>query len=231
MAASSSSVSSHVTFGSVLPHSSLNAFSDAFGRTLLLRGLNVSGDAKYPVQNPLAGTPGFYDVANISYVGKPFQTPEQAEEWWWKLRGWGVGVVRLVVVWEALEPREMGVYDEDYISYVHMLVHKANEAGLRVFIDGHQDCVCSPKLEGQDFSNAKSEVVTVYRWFWCAAVDIPSRRSRSYKVPCDMRGVARWAEDQQPVVNTVRKAVAHQLLQIRCCDDVYAVFCRRGVCT
>jgi hypothetical protein len=49
--------------------------------------------------------------------------------------------VRLVVCWEALEPREIGVYDEEYITYVYMLVQKAYEAGLSVFIDGHQDVV------------------------------------------------------------------------------------------
>jgi hypothetical protein len=138
----SSSISSNVTFDKVIPHAELNAFSDGHGRTLLLRGLNVSGDAKYPVVNPLAGTPEFYDVSNVSYTGKPFASPAQAEEWWQRLRSWGVGVVRLVIVWEALEPREMGVYDEEYISYVHMLVQKAEEVGLRVFIDGHQDVVC-----------------------------------------------------------------------------------------
>jgi hypothetical protein len=137
-----SSISSNVTFDSIIPHAELNTFSDDHGRTLLLRGLNVSGDAKYPIVNPLAGTPEFYDVSNVSYTGKPFASPAQAEEWWQRLRSWGVGVVRLVVVWEALEPREMGVYDEEYVSYVHMLVQKAEEVGLRVFIDGHQDVVC-----------------------------------------------------------------------------------------
>ena len=136
-----SNVSSNVTFGPVYPHTDLNAFADEHGRTLLLRGLNVSGDAKYPLDNPLAGTPEFYDTANVSYTGKPFRDAAEAEVWWARLRSWGVGVVRLVVTWEALEPREMGVYDEEYLRYLTMLVEKADAAGLKVFIDGHQDCV------------------------------------------------------------------------------------------
>jgi len=139
----SSSISSGVTFESVLPHAKLDAFADAHGRTLLLRGLNVSGDAKYPVSHALAGTPEFYDVSRVSYAGKPFADAREAEQWWARLRAWGIGVVRLVVCWEALEPREMGVYDDEYLAYVRMLVRTADEAGLSVFIDGHQDVVCT----------------------------------------------------------------------------------------
>lgn len=143
---SDSPISSNVTFDSVAPHSALNCFADSHGRTVLLRGLNVSGDAKYPANSPLAGTAEFYDPEHVSYVGKPFLDAEEAELWWRRLRSWGVGVVRLVVCWEALEPREMGVYDTRYMEYLHSIVEKANAAGLRVFIDGHQDCVraCLP---------------------------------------------------------------------------------------
>ncbi|RPA95490.1 glycoside hydrolase [Choiromyces venosus 120613-1] len=124
---------------SIRTHSSENAFTDDHRRTILLRGINVSGDAKYPRNNPLAGTPEFYNVDNLSYVGKPFRSVEEAEEWWRRLKGWGVGVVRMVVCWEALEPREMGKYDEEYIDYLKAILEKANEVGLLVFIDGHQD--------------------------------------------------------------------------------------------
>jgi hypothetical protein len=88
-------------------HPSANAFADSYGRSLLLRGINVSGDAKYPRINPLAGTPEFYDVNSVSYTGRPFASLEEASEWWRRLKGWGIGVVRMVVCWEALEPRSM----------------------------------------------------------------------------------------------------------------------------
>lgn len=88
-------------------HPTANAFADSYGRSLLLRGINVSGDAKYPRANPLAGTPEFYDVSSVSYTGRPFASVEEAGEWWRRLRAWGIGVVRLVVCWEALEPRNM----------------------------------------------------------------------------------------------------------------------------
>ncbi|PWW75721.1 Glycoside Hydrolase Family 5 protein [Tuber magnatum] len=124
---------------SISTHPSSNAFTDDHRRTILLRGINVSGDAKYPQTNPLAGTPEFYSADNVSYVGKPFGSAEEAMAWWRRLRGWGIGVVRMVVCWEALEPREMGKYDEEYIDYLRVILEKANEVGLLVFIDGHQD--------------------------------------------------------------------------------------------
>lgn len=88
-------------------HPSANAFADRYGRSILLRGINVSGDAKYPRDSPLAGTPEFYDVSSVSYTGRPFASVEEAGEWWRRLRAWGIGVVRMVVCWEALEPRNM----------------------------------------------------------------------------------------------------------------------------
>ncbi|KAL7270824.1 hypothetical protein RUND412_006461 [Rhizina undulata] len=124
---------------SIRAHDRENTFIDAHGRTLLFRGLNVSGDAKYPINNPLAGTDGFYDVSNISYTGRPFANVQEATEWWRRLKNWGVGIVRMVICWEALEPREMGQYDEEYVAYLHEILQKASEAGLLVFIDGHQD--------------------------------------------------------------------------------------------
>ncbi|KAI5813174.1 glycoside hydrolase superfamily [Pyronema omphalodes] len=137
---SESGISSNVTFDTVKPHPTLNTFADSHGRCLLLRGLNVAGDSKHPNNNPLAGTPEFYDVSKTSYTGRPFKNQAEAASWWNKLRSWGVGVARLVVVWEALEPREMGVYDEEYLEYIHMIVKEAEKAGVRLFVDGHQDC-------------------------------------------------------------------------------------------
>lgn len=43
----------------------------------------------------------------VSYGGRPFKTVDEAGEWWAKLRMWGVGVVRWVVAWEAIEPKSM----------------------------------------------------------------------------------------------------------------------------
>lgn len=61
------------------------------------------------MENPLAGTPEFYDASTVTYVGKPFLSVEQASEWWIRLRAWGIGIVRMVITWEALEPRKMSV--------------------------------------------------------------------------------------------------------------------------
>jgi hypothetical protein len=91
----------------IRPHISQNAFTDQHGRYLTLRGFNVSGDAKLPVDNPIANSEAFWNVDKLTYTGRPFKTIKEAEEWWKRLRQWGVGLIRWIVTWEAIEPREM----------------------------------------------------------------------------------------------------------------------------
>ncbi|KAF8470793.1 glycoside hydrolase superfamily [Kalaharituber pfeilii] len=129
----------------LLPHPTENCFSDNYGRTLLLRGLNVGGCSKVPtiktkikVLNDL--TEKVEVEETVSYSGRPFKSVEEAAEWWKKLRQWGVGIVRWVVTWEAIEPKAIGQYDDEYIDYLYRVLEKAGEYGLRVFIDIHQDC-------------------------------------------------------------------------------------------
>ena len=140
------SITSNVTFAGPIAAGELG-FTDRHGRTLSLRGVNVGGECKLPLPPPVpSGRPS---GAAVSYTGRPFGDAAAAAAWWARLRSWGVGLVRLVVVWEALEPRALGVYDDAYIGYVHDVVAAAGRAGLRVFIDCHQDCVClGPKCYG-----------------------------------------------------------------------------------
>ncbi|KAK6530213.1 hypothetical protein TWF694_003577 [Orbilia ellipsospora] len=120
-------------------HPRLDSFQDEHGRHVLLRGLNVEATGKSPASAPVVGTPEFYDIDKINFVGRPFRTIDNADEWFKRMAKWGVNIVRFIVVWEALEPKSLGQYDEEYINYVVAVVEKAREHGVTVFVDGHQD--------------------------------------------------------------------------------------------
>jgi len=114
-------------------------FKDDDGRTLLLRGVNLGGSSKIPLKP--GGTwiaDGFYDYKDVSFVGRPFPLDE-ADEHFRRLRHWGLTFLRFIVTWEAIEHAGPGIYDEEYIDYVHKILEKANEYGIKVFIDPHQD--------------------------------------------------------------------------------------------
>jgi len=88
---------------------------DQQGRTLLLHGVNVSAAAKVPPHLPLT------DPAHFQ-----------------RLASWGLNAVRLLVVWEALEP-ERGRYNEGYLDAIVGLIEAAWAQGLFTVIDFHQD--------------------------------------------------------------------------------------------
>ena len=115
-------------------------FKDEYGRTLLLRGVNLGGSTKVPFQ-PDGATwkqEEFYQHRQVSFVGRPFPL-EQADEHFTRLREWGFTFQRFLVSWEAIEHAGPGLYDREYLDYVHALLRKASEYGISVFIDPHQD--------------------------------------------------------------------------------------------
>ncbi len=115
-------------------------FKDKHGRTLLLRGVNLGGSSKVPLE-PNGAThkrEGFFDHHNVSFVGRPFPL-EKADEHFSRLREWGLTLIRFLVTWEAIEHAGPGSYDQDYMDYVEAIVKKAGEHGLYLFIDPHQD--------------------------------------------------------------------------------------------
>ncbi|KAJ3169011.1 hypothetical protein HK101_011581 [Irineochytrium annulatum] len=115
-------------------------WTDQTGRTLMLRGVNVSGSAKQPftpnVQSHVKEN--FFEDKKISFVGRPFPLNE-ADEHFARLRRWGFNFCRFNVAWEALEHEGPGIYDYDYMDYVVEILKRAKHFGFRVFIDPHQD--------------------------------------------------------------------------------------------
>lgn len=116
------------------------AFKDDQGRTLLLRGVNLGGSSKVPFE-PDGATyrrEKFFEHRDVSFVGRPFPLRE-ADEHFARLREWGLTCLRFLVTWEAIEHAGPGIYDQDYLDYLYSIIKKANDYGLLVFIDLHQD--------------------------------------------------------------------------------------------
>jgi hypothetical protein len=114
-------------------------FKDQDGRTLMLRGVNLGGSSKVPFPDGATHIrEGFYNHQDISFVGRPFPL-EEADEHLARLRAWGFRLLRFLVTWEAVEHAGPGVYDEDYLDYIHEVVRKAGDYGINLFVDPHQD--------------------------------------------------------------------------------------------
>lgn len=114
-----------------------NQFVDELGRTLLLRGVNLGGSSKVPVDFPTHKYYGFYNN-KFSFIGRPFPLKE-ADRHFERLKKWGFYFLRFIVTWEAIEPLKPGHYDEDYLEYIYQIIKKAQSHGIKVFIDPHQD--------------------------------------------------------------------------------------------
>ncbi|GAB5362339.1 hypothetical protein AAMO2058_000788300 [Amorphochlora amoebiformis] len=115
-------------------------FKDTAGRTVLLRGINVAGTSKLPINSPNTHTlEGFHDnTRDVSFVGRPFPLSE-APQHFRRLRCWGFNYIRLVITWEAVEHAGPGIYDRKYLEYLTKLVRIAKDFGINVYVDPHQD--------------------------------------------------------------------------------------------
>jgi hypothetical protein len=85
-------------------HVEQNLLKDDYGRTILLRGVNLTGHSKLPTGPPNSthhGKPEFFDHKNITFVGRPF-TSGDAHEHFERLSRWGLTFARVLVTWEAL---------------------------------------------------------------------------------------------------------------------------------
>ncbi|KAJ6260380.1 hypothetical protein Dda_4606 [Drechslerella dactyloides] len=115
-------------------------FHDKHGREVLLRGINLASDTKFPASPavPSHSAERFFDGDNVSFVGRPFPL-EDADAHFRRLRNWGYNCLRYLYTWECLEARGPGVYDEEYINFTIEVLRRAKVYGFYVFMDPHQD--------------------------------------------------------------------------------------------
>jgi len=115
-------------------------FKDEQGRTRILRGINLGGSSKVPLQPNDASheCDRFFEHRTVSFVARPFPL-EEADEHFARLREWGLTCLRFLVTWEAIEHAGPGVYDQAYLDYVYTIIKKAHTYGMQVLIDPHQD--------------------------------------------------------------------------------------------
>lgn len=113
-------------------------FLDEHGRTVHLRGVNLSGSTKTPPDEPTQIANTFSRHREVSFVGRPFPL-EDADEHYSRLQHWGFNTLRFLTTWEAIEHAGRGQYDEAYLDYLAEVVEMAGEYGFYVFIDPHQD--------------------------------------------------------------------------------------------
>ncbi|KZT63270.1 glycoside hydrolase family 5 protein [Daedalea quercina L-15889] len=111
-------------------------FVDSYGRVCLLRGVNLSGSCKTPTNHDHDSFPANH--ADVTFVGRPFPL-EEAPDHFARLRRWGLTFIRFLVTWEAVEHAGPGIYDTDYLSYIHSLLSLLPQYGLTAFVALHQD--------------------------------------------------------------------------------------------
>ena len=115
-------------------------FRDNRGRQVVLRGINVAGDAKLPSEpnQPSHVGDDFFDGDNVTFHQRPF-SKDDAHIHFARIKRYGFNTIRYVFTWEAIEAAGPGKYDEEFIQHTIEILRIAKCYGFFVFMDPHQD--------------------------------------------------------------------------------------------
>ncbi|MCZ2392330.1 MAG: glycoside hydrolase family 5 protein [Chitinophagales bacterium] len=94
---------------------------DHYDRRVILRGVNYNVLGDYWRGNPNAPTTATHHIDQFKIMS-----------------GYGMNCIRLLFSWSQLEP-ERGVYHQEYIRQITQVIEDANQYGLNVILDLHQD--------------------------------------------------------------------------------------------
>ena len=111
------------------PYVELTYIKDGYGRYLNFTGVNLGGSTKVPIKK---------EDGSFTYIGRPFPL-EEADKYFQMIRDAGFNTIRLLFIWEAVEPEAKGVYDEEFLSYFDKIISKAEEHGIYVLINMHEN--------------------------------------------------------------------------------------------
>ncbi|WP_246581408.1 cellulase family glycosylhydrolase [Echinicola shivajiensis] len=99
-------------------------FVDNLGRQVILNGINMANKSQ-----------------KDNYI---FQAGPEVYQ---NLKTMGFNTIRLILIWDGLEP-EPGKYDESYIEEIDKMIKRAEDNGLFVVLDMHQDLYSSKYSDG-----------------------------------------------------------------------------------
>lgn len=99
-------------------------FIDLQGRHTILHGINMVCKEK-----------------DRNYIG------DYKEEDFNTLMAWGFNIIRLGIFWDGVEPQP-GVYNEQYLSEIDKLIEMAENYGISVYLDMHQDLFSNQYADG-----------------------------------------------------------------------------------
>jgi hypothetical protein len=164
-------------------------FVDSHGRTLLFRGVNLSGSSKAPVGEPSYLLDGFWESAEAggnSFISRPLNLDDgSADVHLARLRGWGLTYCatqspgRLLSMKDRMSDDStlqlrgfltdgflVGSMTIDFMDYTIRVLRKCKEYGFKVYMDPHQDIV-SPTVPPVMFLylTAKTVLPVLYQFF------------------------------------------------------------------
>jgi hypothetical protein len=117
-----------------------NWFKDNYGRYLLFRGVNFASRSKLPPYLPIVSL-NIHDIHNVDLQEEINLVEKNLDQ----LKDLGFNVIRLLIIWKAIEPFPNPNLDEllpegkNYLDMVKMIIDKLHERGLFVILDFHQD--------------------------------------------------------------------------------------------